>query len=176
MSAVFSRTLSRLNCSRSMAEQQQVLSGEDLNQTSPENSYSAQLILHDARPTGRLLGRGFYGTVKELEMGGLVCTGKELYNVFIAPEDVRRMVDRYYGVCSLFPQCDILILCCFLASASFPSRAAALCCRHVCIHMPVQTSRSNDCSLAWTGFSLHKSVRPSGRGQRTGISARPETT
>ena len=119
MSAVFSRTLSRLNCSRSMAEQQQVLSGEDLNQTSPENSYSAQLILHDARPTGRLLGRGFYGTVKELEMGGLVRTGKELYNVFIAPEDVRRMVDRYYGVCSLLsamrhPNIVLFLGLCFL--------------------------------------------------------------
>ena len=89
------------------------------NQTSPENSYSAQLILHDARPTGRLLGRGFYGTVKELEMGGLVCTGKELYNVFIAPEDVRRMVDRYYGVCSLLsamrhPNIVLFLGLCFL--------------------------------------------------------------
>ena len=103
-----------------MAEQQ-VLSGEDLHRALKTAPLLSSFILHDVRPTGRLLGRGFYGTEKELEMGGLVCTGKELYNVFIAPEnrDVRRMVDKYYGVCSFLsamrhPNIVLFIGLCFL--------------------------------------------------------------
>ena len=87
-----------------MAEQQLVLSGEeDLYRALKTDALLSSFIIHDVKPTGRLLGRGFYGTVKELEMGGLVCTGKKLYNVFIAPEnrDVGRMVNKYIYVCSL---------------------------------------------------------------------------
>ena len=38
-----------------------------------------QFILPEARPTGKRLGIGSYGSVEELEVGGLMCAGKRLH-------------------------------------------------------------------------------------------------
>ena len=63
-------------------------------------------LLHHVTPTGRQLGGGSYGVVEELEMDGLVCAGKKLYDALIEPENLgaQRMVDRYYRECSLLSE------------------------------------------------------------------------
>ena len=38
-----------------------------------------QFILPVARPTGKRLGVGSYGSVEELEVNGLMCAGKRLH-------------------------------------------------------------------------------------------------
>ena len=111
-----------------MAEQQLLFSGEeDLYRALKIDDLLSSFTIHDVKPTGRLLGRGFYGTVKELEMGGLVCTGKIFYNSFIAPgnRDVGRMVNKYFDVCSLLsakrhPNIVLFLGLCFLPVSCHP--------------------------------------------------------
>ena len=63
-------------------------------------------LLPHVTPTGRQLGGGSYGVVEELEMDGLVCAGKKLYDALIEPENLgaQHMVDRYYRECSLLSE------------------------------------------------------------------------
>ena len=42
-----------------------------------------RFVLHDVRPTGSQLGVGSYGSAEELEMNGLVCAGKRLYDALL---------------------------------------------------------------------------------------------
>ena len=60
-------------------------------------------IIPNVRPTGRQLGGGSYGTVEELEIDGLICAGKKLYDALIDPENqgAQHMVDKYYNECRL---------------------------------------------------------------------------
>ena len=63
-----------------------------------------RFVLPEVRTTGRELGRGAYGSVKELEMNyGLVCAGKRLYEVFLEEgnADVENIVQRYQEECQV---------------------------------------------------------------------------
>ncbi len=40
-------------------------------------------VLPNARPTGRRIGGGAYGTVEELDVDGLLCAGKKLHEVLV---------------------------------------------------------------------------------------------
>ena len=42
-----------------------------------------RFVLHGVRSTGRQLGVGSYGSVKELEVNGLVCAGKRLHEALL---------------------------------------------------------------------------------------------
>ena len=84
-------------------------------------------IISNVRPTGRQLGGGSYGTVEELEMDGLVCAGKKLYDALIDPENqgAQRMVERYYNECRLLsdlrhPHIVQFLGICFLPDSRLP--------------------------------------------------------
>ena len=42
-----------------------------------------QFVLPEARPTGRQLGVGSYGSVEELQVKGLVCAGKRMHEALL---------------------------------------------------------------------------------------------
>ena len=49
----------------------------------PKCPRAPTFVLHGARPTGRQLGVGSYGSVEELEMNGMVCAGKRLHEALL---------------------------------------------------------------------------------------------
>ena len=59
--------------------------------------------LYDITQTGRTLGKGSYGTVEELEMTGLVCAGKKIFDILLDPDNdgSERTVERFFNECSL---------------------------------------------------------------------------
>ena len=63
-------------------------------------------IIPNAEPTGRDLGGGSYGTVEELEIDGVLCAGKKLYDALIDPENegAQRMIGKYYDECRLLSE------------------------------------------------------------------------
>ena len=84
-------------------------------------------IIPNVRSTGRQLGEGSYGTVEELEIDGLVCAGKKLYDALIDPENqgAQRMVDKYYNECRLLsdlrhPHIVQFLGICFLPDSRLP--------------------------------------------------------
>ena len=60
-------------------------------------------ILSNVTPTGKKLGEGSYGCVEELEVNGLVCAGKRMYETLIDPgnEGADHMIHKYYDECRL---------------------------------------------------------------------------
>ena len=81
----------------------QAITGQQVRQALQGAPQLRPFIIPNVRPTGRQLGGGAYGTVEELEMDGLVCAGKKLYDALIDPENqgAQRMVDKYYNECRL---------------------------------------------------------------------------
>ena len=84
-------------------------------------------LLSNVTTTGRQLGGGSYGVVEELEMDGLVCAGKKIYDALIDPENqgAQCMVDRYYSECSLLselrhPHIVQFLGICFLPDTQLP--------------------------------------------------------
>ena len=84
-------------------------------------------VIPNARWTGRQLGGGSYGTVMELEVDGLICAGKILYDTLIDPDNLgaQRMVDKYYNECSLLsvlrhPNIVQFLGICFLPDSKLP--------------------------------------------------------
>ena len=78
-------------------------SGEQIGRALQGAPQLRSFIIPNVRPTGRQLGGGSYGTVEELEIDGLICAGKKLYDALIDPENqgAQRMVDKYYNECRL---------------------------------------------------------------------------
>ena len=62
-----------------------------------------QFIMTDATLTGRELGRGAYGCVEEVQVYGITCAGKRIYETLIDSrnEGADRMVEKYYEECRL---------------------------------------------------------------------------
>ena len=60
-------------------------------------------ILSNVTPTGNKLGEGSYGCVEELEVNGLICAGKRMYETLIdsGNEGADRMIQKYYDECRL---------------------------------------------------------------------------
>ena len=75
----------------------------DWRQVFQNNPELQRFVLPRVRPTGRELGRGAYGSVEELEVNGLVCAGKRLYEVFLEDgnADVENIVHRYQEECQV---------------------------------------------------------------------------
>ena len=95
-----------LSSSHFMMEIGQQFSREQVHQALQSAPQLRPFLLPHVAPTGRNLGRGAYGVVEELEMDGLVCAGKKLYDTLIDPENLgaQRMVDRYFHECSLLSE------------------------------------------------------------------------
>ena len=78
-------------------------------------------LLRDVRRTGKTLygGRGAYGKVEELEMGGLVCVGKKMY---VGPSDqgTQTMLDKYYNQCRYLSELRHPHIVHFLGICFFP--------------------------------------------------------
>ncbi len=60
-------------------------------------------VLPNARPTGRRIGGGAYGTVEELDVDGLLCAGKKLHEVLVerANPATPNIVGKFVEECSL---------------------------------------------------------------------------
>ena len=74
---------------------------DEIRQAFQNNHELRRFVLPEVRTTGRELGRGAYGSVEELEVNGLVCAGKRLYEVFLeqGDDDVENIVQRYQEEC-----------------------------------------------------------------------------
>ena len=64
-----------------------------------------QFLIPDARPTGKQLGVGSYGSVEELEMKGLVCAGKRLHDALLQRDNagVANIERKYIEECQVMP-------------------------------------------------------------------------
>ena len=60
-------------------------------------------VLSGVTQTGKTLGEGSYGCVEELNVSGLICAGKRMYNTLIDSdnEGADRMIEKYYNECQL---------------------------------------------------------------------------
>ncbi len=85
-------------------------------------------LLPNARPTGRTIGRGSYGTVEELDVDGLLCAGKKLHDVLVergnygTPNIILR---KFVEECSLLstlrhPHIVQFLGICFLDGSALP--------------------------------------------------------
>ncbi len=85
-------------------------------------------LLPNARPTGRTIGRGSYGTVEELDVDGLLCAGKKLHGVLVergsygTPNIILR---KFVEECSLLsdlrhPHIVQFLGICFLDGSALP--------------------------------------------------------
>ena len=101
--------------------------GEQIQQALQDAPQLCSFIIPNVRPTGKQLGGGSYGTVEELEIDGLVCAGKKLYDTLIDPENqgTQRMVEKYYEECRLLsdlrhPHIVQFLGICFLPDSRLP--------------------------------------------------------
>ena len=63
-------------------------------------------VISNIRPIGKQLGRGSYGSVEKLEMDGVVCAGKTIYDTLIDPgnQGAQRVVEMYLRECNVLSQ------------------------------------------------------------------------
>ena len=85
------------------------------------------LIIPNARPTGRVLRSDAYWSVEKLEIDGVLCAGKRIYDILIDPENecAPSMVDKHYKECQLLsdlrhPHIAQFLGVCFLPDAQLP--------------------------------------------------------
>ena len=60
----------------------------------------SEFIIHDLQATGKVLGRGVYALVEELDMNGTRCAGKRIYEIFLDHGD-RISIDRFILECKI---------------------------------------------------------------------------
>ena len=106
---------------------QQVARREPLQQGLENAPQLSPFTLSDVRSTGKKLGEGSYGTVEELEINGLICAGKKLFDALIDPvnQGAQQMMDNYYKECSLLsdlrhPNVVQFLGICFLPETRLP--------------------------------------------------------
>ena len=70
-----------------------------------DNPELQQFVIPEARPTGRQLGVGSYGSVEELQVKGLVCAGKRMHEALLERdnEGVSNMERKYLEECQVMP-------------------------------------------------------------------------
>ena len=106
---------------------QQLASREQIRRALQEAPQFLSFIISNVRPTGRELGGGSYGIVEELEIDGVKCAGKKIYDTLIdqGNEGAQRMVDKYYDECKLLselrhPHIVQFLGVCFVADSQLP--------------------------------------------------------
>ena len=80
-------------------------------------------LLQDVRWTGVTLDGGSYGAVEELEMAGLVCAGKKIYEALMdasSNEGTKRLVDKYHNECRFLSELRHPHIVQFLGLCFFP--------------------------------------------------------
>ena len=102
----------------------QAIPGEQSQQALLGAPQLRSFIIPNVKLTGRQLDGGSYGTV---EIDGLVCAGKKLYDAFIDPKNqgTQHMVDKYYNECRLlsdlrYPHIVQFLGICFLPDSRLP--------------------------------------------------------
>ena len=75
-------------------------------QAFPENPELQQFVLPEARPTGKQLGIGSYGSVEELQVKGLVCAGKRMHESLLKRDNagVSNIERKYLEECQVKPK------------------------------------------------------------------------
>ena len=70
-----------------------------------DNPELQQFVITEARRTGRRLGGGSYGYVEELQVKGLACAGKRMYETLLEPdnEGVANIERKYLKECQVMP-------------------------------------------------------------------------
>ena len=83
---------------------------------------SRTFLLQNVRPTGVTLGGGSYGVVEEVEMAGLVCAGKKIYDALVDPgnQGTENVVEKYCKECSLLAELRHPHIVQFLGICFFP--------------------------------------------------------
>ena len=106
---------------------QQLVANPQIRRTLQEAPKLRPFIIPNVRPTGRSLGGGSYGTVEELEIDGVLCAGKKVYDALIDPENegAQHIVDKYYSECQLLsdlrhPHIVQFLGVCFLPDTQLP--------------------------------------------------------
>ena len=86
-----------------------------------------RFLIANARPTGRQLGAGSYGSVEELEVSGVVCAGKKIHEILIEQGNfgTDNIVSRYVDECHLMsdlrhPHLVQFLGVCFLPNSTLP--------------------------------------------------------
>ena len=117
---------------------QRVAGTEPLRQGLKNAPQLRPFILSGVKSTGQTLGGGSYGNVEELEVNGLLCAGKKLFDTLIDPgnKGAQQMVDKYYNECSLLSDLRHSNIVQFLG-IFFPPHA----------RLPVLVMERLDCSL-----------------------------
>ena len=84
-------------------------------------------VIRNVRPVGKQLGRGSYGSVEELEIDGVVCAGKTIYDELVDPgnQGAQRIVDMFLRECNVLsrlrhPHIVQFLGVCFLPSSQLP--------------------------------------------------------
>ena len=86
-----------------------------------------RFLIANARPTGRQLGVGSYGSVEELEVDGIVCAGKKIHETLIEKGNsgAENIVSKYVEECQLMsvlrhPHLVQFLGVCFLPNSTLP--------------------------------------------------------
>lgn len=92
-----------------------------------ESHHLDSFLIRNVKTTGKMLGSGSYGEVEELEVAGLVCAGKRIYDALVDSKNLgaQRLMDRYYSECTLLselrhPHIVQFLGLCFLADTQMP--------------------------------------------------------
>lgn len=95
--------------------------------TMQESHNLDSFLLHNVKTTGKMLGSGSYGEVEELEVAGLVCAGKKIYDALVDSKNLgaQRLMDRYHRECTLLselrhPHIVQFLGLCFLPKTQMP--------------------------------------------------------
>ena len=86
-----------------------------------------RFLITNARPMGRELGAGSYGSVEELEVSGVVCAGKKIHDALIEKGSIgtENIASKYVEECQLMsdlrhPHLVQFLGVCFLPNSSLP--------------------------------------------------------
>jgi len=70
-----------------------------------------RFVLPTARPTGKRLGVGSYGSVEELEVNGLMCAGKRLHEELLDQGNIGTdITQKYRDECQVINRLTIMLL------------------------------------------------------------------